>query len=85
MSEEVKETAPASAATEVTTQTPAVEGAAQSTGATTGVQADSTETAYNPNYKFSVMDKEHEIDEWLRPVIKDAEMEKKVKDLYTKA
>ena len=40
---------------------------------------------YQPNYKFSVMDKEHEIDEWARPWIKDAETEKKLKDLYTKA
>jgi hypothetical protein len=41
--------------------------------------------AYNPNYKFKVMDKEHEIDEWLRPVIKNADAEKKIKELYEKA
>lgn len=41
--------------------------------------------AYNPNYKFKVMDKEYEVDEWLRPVIKNQEMEKKVKELYEKA
>src|SRR3954470_10313900 len=28
---------------------------------------------YNPNYKFKVMDKEHEIPEWARASIKDAE------------
>lgn len=49
--------------------------------------ADQKEAApiYSPNYKFKVMDKEHEIDEWLRPVIKNADIEKKVKDLYEKA
>lgn len=41
--------------------------------------------AYTPNFKFKVMDKEHEIDEWLRPVIKNQELEKKVKELYEKA
>lgn len=41
--------------------------------------------AYTPNYKFKVMDKEHEVDEWLRPVIKNADTEKKVKELYEKA
>lgn len=41
--------------------------------------------AYTPNFKFKVMDKEHEVDEWLRPVIKNADTEKKVKELYEKA
>jgi hypothetical protein len=40
---------------------------------------------YTPNYKFKVLDKELEIDEWLRPVIKSQDMEKKVKELYEKA
>lgn len=43
------------------------------------------EPAYAPNYKFKVMDSEHEVDEWVRPVIKSKEMEQKVKDLYSKA
>lgn len=43
-----------------------------------------TET-YQPNYKFKVLDKEHEIDEALKPIIKDAETEKKVRELYEKA
>lgn len=51
------------------------------------VEGEKTEAppAYNPNYKFKVMDKEYEVDEWLRPVIKNQEMEKKVKELYEKA
>lgn len=40
---------------------------------------------YTPNFKFTAADKEHEIDEWVRPVIKDAETEKKIKELYSKA
>lgn len=41
--------------------------------------------AFTPNFKFKVMDKEHEFDEWLRPIVKDAETEKKAKELYEKA
>jgi len=41
--------------------------------------------AYQPNFKFKVLDKEHEIDEILRPVIKDAETEKKIRELHEKA
>lgn len=41
--------------------------------------------AYQPNYKFKANSKEHEIDEWIRPVIKNQDIEKKVKELYEKA
>lgn len=41
--------------------------------------------AYNPNFKFKVMDKEHEIAEMFRPLIKDAETEKQIKELHEKA
>lgn len=41
--------------------------------------------AYQPNFKFKVKDKEFEIDEWARAAVKDAAMEKKVKELYEKA
>lgn len=40
---------------------------------------------FTPNFKFKVMDKEHEIPEMLRAVIKDAESEKLVKELHEKA
>lgn len=40
---------------------------------------------YMPNYKFKVHDEEHEFDEVLRPVIKDTESEKKIRELYEKA
>lgn len=40
---------------------------------------------YAPNFKFRVLDKELEFDEFLRPAIKDSEVEKKVRDLYERA
>lgn len=40
---------------------------------------------YSPDFKYKVMGEEKEIDEWLRPAIKDKEVEKKVKELYEKA
>jgi len=40
---------------------------------------------YTPNYKFKVLDKELEIDEWLRPAVKNQDIEKKIKDLYERA
>lgn len=40
---------------------------------------------YAANYKFKVLDKEHEIDEFIRPIIKDADTEKKIRELYEKA
>jgi hypothetical protein len=47
-------------------------------------QAD-TPPQYTPNFKFTAANKEHEIDEFIRPLIKDAETEKKIKSLYEKA
>lgn len=41
--------------------------------------------AWQPNYKFTVKDKELEFDEWVRPVIKDKDTEEKLRDLYSKA
>lgn len=41
--------------------------------------------AFKPNFKFKVMDKEHEIPELLRGVMKDAESEKLVRELHEKA
>ena len=54
------------------------------------VSATSTPTVpvvseYSPNYKYTLMDKEHEFDEFLRPVVKSKEHEEKLRDLYTKA
>lgn len=41
--------------------------------------------AYQPNFKYSVKGQEKEIDEMFRALIKDAESEKKIKDLFEKA
>ncbi len=40
---------------------------------------------YQPNFKFKVHDKEFEIDEWMRGVITNKEMEQKARELYEKA
>lgn len=74
-----------------TTQSPQVPAQTQSTQAPQGnteptkTGTDAIPPLYQPNYKFKSMGKEHEIDEWLRPHIKDQETEKKVKELYEKA
>lgn len=41
--------------------------------------------AYQPNFKFSVMKKEHEIPEAYRQLIKDPQTEKQVKEIFEKA
>lgn len=43
------------------------------------------ESAFNPDFKFKVMDEEKEIDEWIRPFITDQEKQQKIKELYEKA
>lgn len=40
---------------------------------------------YTPNFKYKVLDQEREFDEWLRPVVKDADSEKRVRDLLERA
>lgn len=42
-------------------------------------------TEWKPNYSYKVLDEEKQFDERLHGVIKDAETEKYVRDLYTKA
>lgn len=41
--------------------------------------------AYVPNYKFKAYEKEYEVDELFRPLIKDADTEAKIKALHSKA
>lgn len=57
--------------TEVTGDVASAEGAAQ--------------PVYTPNFKFKFKDKDLEFDDWAKGAIKDAETEKKVRDLYTRA
>lgn len=44
-----------------------------------------TKPAYTPNFKYKVLDKEQEFDEWLKAAIKDPETEKKARDLFERA
>jgi hypothetical protein len=77
-------TAASSASPEVTPKAPD-----QSTLAASGAQASVppvTETPpYSPNFKFTVRGKEMEIPEFLRGAIKDADVEKQVRELHEKA
>lgn len=41
--------------------------------------------SYNPNFKFKVLDKELEFDDWAKSVVKDADTEKKVREVFEKA
>ena len=67
-------------------QTPSPRQAAQPTPSTPAATTETPEVpVYNPNYKFKVMDKEHEIAEHFRGIIKDAESEKMVRELHEKA
>lgn len=47
--------------------------------------AAAVEQAAWDNFKFSVMDKEHEFDEWVRPFVKDEGSYNQVRELYEKA
>ena len=40
---------------------------------------------YEPNFKFKVYDEEHEIAEWARSAVKDAESEAQVREIFEKA
>lgn len=50
-----------------------------------GAEAQPIVPAFTPNFKFKVMDKEHELDEMFRPLVKDQATEKKVKELFEKS
>lgn len=49
------------------------------------VQAATEAAKYEPNYKFTIGDKEHEFDEFLRTAIKDKQTEEQLRQLYTRA
>lgn len=58
---------------------------AESSSAAPAMTQEQQIAQYTPNFKFTAANEEREIDEWIRPVIKDAETEKKIKELYSKA
>lgn len=90
MSEEQNVSAPevVNSAPEVSTpaasESPIVNTEASVTGDNSKLASDD-KPDFTPNYKFKVMDEEKEIDEWLRPVIKDADTEKKAREILEKA
>lgn len=84
-------TATESATTDSSNNAPAAETAAPSTPASgsnapeSGDQAVAAASVYTPNFKFKVMDKELEIPEKYRQLVKDATTEKEVKEIFEKA
>lgn len=50
-----------------------------------GLNQESSVPSYTPNFKFKVMDKEHEIPESFRSIIKDADSEKAAREIFEKA
>jgi hypothetical protein len=76
------------ASTESAPSSAAPEAAATTEGSTGGQDAPQVSTepqTYTPNFKFKVHDKEHEVEEWLRGVVKDADSEKKLRELHERA
>jgi hypothetical protein len=78
-------------ASEATTQTaeaaPPAPQTAQPTEVSPSVetQGQAAESVYQPSYKFKVLDKEHEFDEIIRPLVKTKDHEAKIRELYEKA
>lgn len=58
---------------------------AQETKGAGGLTAETAPEGYTPNYSFKVMNEQKEFDEWAKKVVKDAETEKAVRELYEKA
>lgn len=68
------------------TQAPqAASAAPQGTMADAAAQAEQVAPQFQPNFKFKAFGKEHELEEFWRPLVKDQDSEKKVKDLFTRA
>lgn len=65
--------------------TPAPEAAPASSAPTEGAPAVVAAPSWAPNFKVKSYDKEYEIDEMFRPLMKDAEAEKKVRAIFEKA
>lgn len=59
--------------------------APQQAGIEIGNGAAAPQPAFTPNFKFKVMDKEHEVPEWLRAAIKDEKTNKEAIELFEKA
>lgn len=73
----------ASAATQQASSTPS--GVTEGMNETANTAQVPTMPTYTPNYKFKAYEKEYEVDELFRPLIKDADTEAKIKALHSKA
>lgn len=75
-----------SAASTAPAQAASPEAASSAEGQTPAASGQAaTPPAYTPNWKFKANQKEHEIPEFVRAAIKDADTEKKVKEIFEKA
>lgn len=78
--------ASATQSTDTTSQSTTTQAtAAPSTPGSVATPGEVIPPAYQPNHKFKAFGKEHELEEFWRPLVKDPESEKKVKDVFTKA
>jgi hypothetical protein len=67
-----------------TKESPGAAGGSTSAAATPESTAAPAAPAYTPNFKYKAALQEKELDEFWRPLVKDADSEKKVKELFTK-
>ncbi len=74
---------PASTTTQQTSSAPS--GVSEGLHSAADASAPPAMPAYTPNYKFKAYEKEYEVDELFRPLIKDADTEAKIKALHSKA
>jgi hypothetical protein len=65
--------------------TAAVETPAQEPAPVTETKQASASEPYNPNFKFKVKDKELEFDDFVKPIIKNKDLESKLREMYEKA
>lgn len=83
---DISQASESNVSTEAVTSTPDVSNSAPDISAdvpaSTGEQ---TPPAYQPNFKYKVHDKEYEFDDFVRGAIKDAESEKKLRELYERS
>lgn len=78
------ESPPSTPSTPAPSESP-IESAIAAKAATTATPPAATAPVYTPKLKYTVHDQEKEIPEFLRSVVKDAETEKQLHDLLTKA
>lgn len=81
--EEVKDVAAPDSAVTETKEAPVVEVTKSMDAAPVGEAGEVP--PFTPNYKLSVMDEEKEIDEMFRPLMKDPDTEKKVREIFERA